>query len=169
MNKARFTRTQDVFTCIYVYGYQSVEKIGIFNNVNDHSLCRDDIQSCMHRDSHHCMWVDSHHCMWVENEMLFSAEIPSKSNSVILLPNSFFESCEASFFMPAGRASEATYGAFVCFKQASEGGGEFLIADGAKILEDMDPEAKKQLHQRFFHKNDCSCWLIREYTFYSKH
>ncbi|CAJ1339612.1 unnamed protein product [Effrenium voratum] len=28
----------------------------------------------------------------------------------------------------------ATYGAFVCFEPASEGGGEFLIADGAKIL-----------------------------------
>ena len=77
--------------------------------------------------------------------MFFPAEIPSKSNSVILLPNSFFASCEASFFrVNLGRASEATYGAFVCFKQASEGGGEFLIADGAKILEDMDPEAKKQ-------------------------
>eukprot|EP00434_Breviolum_minutum_P003671 symbB.v1.2.003228.t1/scaffold181.1/size282934/9 len=40
----------------------------------------------------------------------------------------------------------ATYGAFVCFKQASEGGGEFLIADGAKILEDMDPEVLERIY-----------------------
>ena len=45
------------------------------------------------------------------------------------------------FTNQTGLCTEATYGAFVCFKQASEGGGEFLIADGAKILEDMDPEA----------------------------
>mmetsp|Transcript_28870 Transcript_28870/g.47717 ORF Transcript_28870/g.47717 Transcript_28870/m.47717 type:complete len:477 (+) Transcript_28870:46-1476(+) len=40
----------------------------------------------------------------------------------------------------------ATYGAFVCFKQASEGGGEFLIADGAKILEDMDPAVLERIY-----------------------
>eukprot|EP00438_Fugacium_kawagutii_P019490 Skav235623 [mRNA] locus=scaffold358:293091:295243:+ [translate_table: standard] len=40
----------------------------------------------------------------------------------------------------------ATYGAFVCFKQASEGGGEFLIADGAKILEDMDKDVLERIY-----------------------
>jgi len=41
----------------------------------------------------------------------------------------------------------ATYGAFVCFKPASEGGGEFLIADGAKIINDMDKDVLKRLYE----------------------
>ena len=40
----------------------------------------------------------------------------------------------------------ATYGAFVCFQKASEGGGEFLIADGAKILEDMDKDVLERIY-----------------------
>jgi len=31
----------------------------------------------------------------------------------------------------------AMFGAFVCFEPASEGGGEFIIADGAKIIKDI--------------------------------
>ena len=34
----------------------------------------------------------------------------------------------------------STYGAFVCFSPATVSGGEFLVADGAKILADLDPE-----------------------------
>jgi len=41
----------------------------------------------------------------------------------------------------------ATYGAFVCFQKASEGGGEFLIADGAKILEDMDKDVLERIYK----------------------
>ena len=43
--------------------------------------------------------------------------------------------------------SQATYGAFVCFKAASEGGGEFLVADGAKILEDMDKDVLERIYK----------------------
>jgi len=42
----------------------------------------------------------------------------------------------------------ATYGAFVCFQPASEGGGEFIIADGAKIIKDMDPEVLKRIYEK---------------------
>jgi len=42
----------------------------------------------------------------------------------------------------------ATYGAFVCFEPASEGGGEFIIADGAKIINDMDPEVLKRIYEK---------------------
>lgn len=42
----------------------------------------------------------------------------------------------------------ATYGAFVCFKPASEGGGEFIIADGAKIISDMDKDVLQRLYER---------------------
>jgi len=41
----------------------------------------------------------------------------------------------------------ATFGAFVCFKPASEGGGEFLLADGAKIINDMDKDVLKRLYE----------------------
>lgn len=34
----------------------------------------------------------------------------------------------------------AKFGAFVCFKPATVKGGEFLIADAAKILQDLDPK-----------------------------
>jgi len=40
----------------------------------------------------------------------------------------------------------AMFGAFVCFKPASEGGGEFLIADGAKIINDMDKQVLRRLY-----------------------
>jgi len=40
----------------------------------------------------------------------------------------------------------ATYGAFVCFEPASEGGGEFLIADGAKIVNDLDKEVLERIY-----------------------
>jgi hypothetical protein len=42
----------------------------------------------------------------------------------------------------------AMFGAFVCFSPASEGGGEFLVADGAKIIKDMDPEVLKRIYER---------------------
>lgn len=42
----------------------------------------------------------------------------------------------------------AAFGAFVCFKPASEGGGEFLIADGAKIIKDMDPDVLQRIYDR---------------------
>lgn len=42
----------------------------------------------------------------------------------------------------------ATFGAFVCFHPASDGGGEFLIVDGAKIIKDMDPAVLKRIVDR---------------------
>jgi len=42
----------------------------------------------------------------------------------------------------------ATYGAFVCFKPATEGGGEFLIADGAGIIRDLDKDVLRRLYER---------------------
>jgi len=42
----------------------------------------------------------------------------------------------------------AAFGAFVCFKPASEGGGEFNIADGAKILNDLDKDVLKRICDR---------------------
>jgi len=42
----------------------------------------------------------------------------------------------------------ATYGAFVCFKAATVDGGEFLIADAAKILADLDPRVRDELYAR---------------------
>lgn len=36
----------------------------------------------------------------------------------------------------------------MCFKKATEGGGRFLIADGAKILGDMDPELLEKIYKR---------------------
>eukprot|EP00440_Ansanella_granifera_P062809 gb/GFBE01068105.1/.p1 GENE.gb/GFBE01068105.1/~~gb/GFBE01068105.1/.p1 ORF type:complete len:490 (+),score=137.42 gb/GFBE01068105.1/:1-1470(+) len=41
----------------------------------------------------------------------------------------------------------AAFGAFVCFKPASEGGGEFLVADGAKIINDMDKDVLRRVYQ----------------------
>jgi len=41
----------------------------------------------------------------------------------------------------------AKFGAFVCFKPASEGGGKFLVADGAKIINDMDKDVLKRLYE----------------------
>merc|ERR1719464_593272 len=41
----------------------------------------------------------------------------------------------------------AKFGAFVCFKPATEGGGEFLLADGAKIINDMDKDVLKRLYE----------------------
>lgn len=35
----------------------------------------------------------------------------------------------------------------MCFQKASEGGGEFLIADGAKILEDMDKDVLERIYK----------------------
>lgn len=42
----------------------------------------------------------------------------------------------------------AAYAAFVCFKKATGGGGRFLIADGAKILADMDEGLLKKIYDR---------------------
>lgn len=42
----------------------------------------------------------------------------------------------------------ATFGAFVCFQPATEGGGEFLVADGAKIINDMDKDVLKRIYER---------------------
>lgn len=42
----------------------------------------------------------------------------------------------------------AAYAAFVCFQRATEGGGRFLVADGAAILAEMDTDLLKKLYQR---------------------
>mmetsp|Transcript_37137 Transcript_37137/g.54620 ORF Transcript_37137/g.54620 Transcript_37137/m.54620 type:complete len:456 (-) Transcript_37137:147-1514(-) len=42
----------------------------------------------------------------------------------------------------------AAYAAFVCFQRATEGGGRFLVADGAAILADMDPKLLKKLYEK---------------------
>jgi len=42
----------------------------------------------------------------------------------------------------------ATFGAFVCFKPATAGGGEFIIADGANIIRDMDKDVLRRLYER---------------------
>jgi hypothetical protein len=42
----------------------------------------------------------------------------------------------------------AKAGAFVCFKPATEWGGEFFIADGERIFRDMDPEVLKTIAER---------------------
>lgn len=42
----------------------------------------------------------------------------------------------------------AAYAAFVCFQRATEGGGRFLVADGAAILADMDTELLQKLYDR---------------------
>jgi len=42
----------------------------------------------------------------------------------------------------------ATYGAFVCFSPASVSGGEFFIADGAKIFRDIKTEVLEDLYKR---------------------
>ena len=42
----------------------------------------------------------------------------------------------------------ATYGAFVCFKPATESGGEFFIADAAKIARDLDPEVAQRMYDK---------------------
>merc|ERR1719343_573810 len=42
----------------------------------------------------------------------------------------------------------AAYAAFVCFQKATEGGGRFLVADGAAILAELDTELLKKLYDR---------------------
>jgi len=42
----------------------------------------------------------------------------------------------------------ATYGAFVCFSPATVSGGEFFIADGAKIFRDLKTEVVQDLYTR---------------------
>jgi len=42
----------------------------------------------------------------------------------------------------------ATYGAFVCFKPATEKGGEFMICDAAKMARDLDPEVAQRIYDR---------------------
>jgi hypothetical protein len=42
----------------------------------------------------------------------------------------------------------AAYGAFVCFSPASVSGGEFFIADGAKIFRDIKTEVLEDLYTR---------------------
>lgn len=42
----------------------------------------------------------------------------------------------------------AAYAAFVCFQKATEGGGRFLVADGAAILADMDTQLLQKLYDR---------------------
>jgi len=42
----------------------------------------------------------------------------------------------------------AAYAAFVCFQKATEGGGRFLVADGAAILGEMDTDVVKRLYER---------------------
>jgi hypothetical protein len=42
----------------------------------------------------------------------------------------------------------AAFAAFVCFQRATEGGGRFLIADGAAILAEVDPKLLEKLYKR---------------------
>jgi hypothetical protein len=42
----------------------------------------------------------------------------------------------------------AAYAAFVCFQRATEGGGRFLVADGAAILAEMDTKLLEKLYER---------------------
>ncbi|KAL3789094.1 hypothetical protein HJC23_008556, partial [Cyclotella cryptica] len=42
----------------------------------------------------------------------------------------------------------AAYAAFVCFQRATEGGGRFLVADGAAILAELDAEVLEKLYNR---------------------
>ncbi|KAL3816058.1 hypothetical protein ACHAXA_010363 [Cyclostephanos tholiformis] len=42
----------------------------------------------------------------------------------------------------------AAYAAFVCFQRATEGGGRFLVADGAAILAELDPAVLERLYDR---------------------
>ena len=42
----------------------------------------------------------------------------------------------------------AAYAAFVCFKKATEGGGRFLVADGAAILAELDPKFLEKMYNR---------------------
>ncbi|KAL9180749.1 hypothetical protein ACHAXT_011202 [Thalassiosira profunda] len=42
----------------------------------------------------------------------------------------------------------AAYAAFVCFQKATEGGGRFLVADGAAILAELKPETLERLYER---------------------
>lgn len=42
----------------------------------------------------------------------------------------------------------AAYAAFVCFQKATEGGGRFLVADGAAILAELDPKLLEKLYDR---------------------
>jgi len=42
----------------------------------------------------------------------------------------------------------ATFGAFVCFFPATIEGGEFLIADAAKILKDLDPKIAQEIYEK---------------------
>ena len=42
----------------------------------------------------------------------------------------------------------AAYAAFVCFQKATEGGGRFLVADGAAILAELDYDVLKKLYDR---------------------
>mmetsp|Transcript_26323 Transcript_26323/g.61742 ORF Transcript_26323/g.61742 Transcript_26323/m.61742 type:complete len:426 (-) Transcript_26323:303-1580(-) len=41
----------------------------------------------------------------------------------------------------------STYGAFVCFQGATIEGGEFLVADGARILRDLDPAVLQRIYE----------------------
>jgi len=42
----------------------------------------------------------------------------------------------------------AAYAAFVCFQKATEGGGRFLVADGAAILAELDTAVLQKLYDR---------------------
>ncbi|KAL7489623.1 hypothetical protein ACHAW6_015342 [Cyclotella cf. meneghiniana] len=42
----------------------------------------------------------------------------------------------------------AAYAAFVCFQRATEGGGRFLVADGAAILAELDTQVLEKLYER---------------------
>jgi hypothetical protein len=42
----------------------------------------------------------------------------------------------------------AAYAAFVCFQRATEGGGRFLVADGAAILAELDTQVLEKLYNR---------------------
>jgi hypothetical protein len=53
------------------------------------------------------------------------------------------------FAIRASKSTEkktAAYGAFVCFSPATIDGGEFMIADGAKILRDLDLDVAQRIY-----------------------
>jgi hypothetical protein len=53
-------------------------------------------------------------------------------------------SASPSILQESTHVKTSTYGAFVCFSPATVKGGEFLVADGAKILADLDPEVSRE-------------------------
>mmetsp|Transcript_34218 Transcript_34218/g.90181 ORF Transcript_34218/g.90181 Transcript_34218/m.90181 type:complete len:247 (-) Transcript_34218:881-1621(-) len=58
----------------------------------------------------------------------------------------------------------STYGAFVCFQGATIEGGDFLVADGARILRDLDPAVLQRIYEN---KVDKGCKGSRQHYHHS--